>query len=219
VRSDTRQLTLLQYEIAHPPMPRLEKNELAEFYSLVHGLYPFESCVHRGDSGGVIETEGWVTIEISRDGFSYEERVRDDFQVVAKRSRDVFDLAKTHFDIRMFIVGGIMLRQTWPAPDEGNMSERLRDKALKLTPEQYEALGEDVGAGIHLVGGHGDDEMHMHWNLEVDPLYAEGTSLWVELRTHVMTPSTEIDGLSDALSQSYKFLDDNVARFVLGFLS
>ncbi len=216
---DARQLTFVRYELLHPQLPRLVANEVAEFYALVHGLHPFESCVHSGDSGATIETEGWVTIDISRDGFTFSERVRDDFSVVRKRAVDVFDLAKTHFEIPVYIVSSVVLRQTWPAPDQGDMAQRLRDKVLSLTPEQYELLGEDVSAGVHFVGTTTNDAGRMHWHLEVDPSLAESTTLFMELRSHFSAPHATIDGVGESLDTARNFLEDNATKFVMNLLS
>jgi len=219
MRPDARQLTFVRYELLHPQLPRLVGNEIAEFYALVHGLYPFESCVHSGDSGATIETEGWATIEVDRGGFIFSERVRDDFAVVRKRAVDVFDLAKTHFEVPVYIVSSVTLRQTWPAPDEGDMAQRLRDKALSISPEQYESLGENIGAGIHFVGTAPRDDGPMHWHLEVDPSFSESTTLFMELRSHFARPYDTIAGVGESLDAARDFLEDNATKFVMGFLS
>jgi hypothetical protein len=219
MRPESRQLTFVEYKLLHPPLDRFENSEVAEFYALVHPLHPFESCVLRGDSGGVIETEGWVTIDINRDSFSYSERVRDDFSIVRKRAVDVLDLAMAKFQIPVFVVRSITMRQVWPAPDEGDMAQRLRN-TLSLKPDHYEALGEDVGAGVHFVGTlHEDDDDALHWHLELDPFLPEETTLWVQLRAYFADPQTTADGLGEKLDSTRNFLEDNVTRFVLGLLS
>lgn len=217
MQPDVRRLIYVQYALLHPQLARLEGNELAEFYALVHDLHPFESCSHHADSGGTIETEGWATVEVSREGFSYQERVREDFSLVQKRAVDVFALAKAHFEIPVYIVQAVKLRQIWPAPADGDMAQRLRDQALALKSEQYEPLGETVGAGIHVVGT-GNDPFR-HWHLELDPSHAETTSLYVQLLMHFAEPHEAADGLTDSLKCAYDFLEDNVTKFVMGFLS
>jgi hypothetical protein len=212
-------LTLVRYELLHPPLDRFEHSEVAEFYALVHPLHPLESCILRGDSGGTIETEGWATIDIYRDHFVYSERVRDDFSIVRRRACNVFELAMAKFEIPVFIVRAVTLRELWPAPDEGNMAQRLRGN-LSLTPAQYEPLGTDVGAGVHFVGTLNEDEDNeLHWHLELDPFGAEEATLWVELRAHFRVPGTTADDLAGYLDASRNFLEDNVTKFVVGFLS
>lgn len=214
MRPDVKQLTFVSYEVVFPPLRRFRGNELADFYALLHGLHPLESCVHHGEFGGTIETEGWVSIEISRESIAYQERAREDFSVVKKRATDVFDLARTHFDVRFYLLSEVKLRQVWPAPAEENMAQRLR-KALGIAPEHYNHLGEDVGAGIHLSGNH---ESGMHWHLELDPYLPEETSLWLQLTAHFPEPGETIDALADGLQKSSEFLEDDVTKFVLGIL-
>ncbi len=215
MRPDIKQLTLVSYEVVFPPLRRFKGNELAEFYALLHGLHPLESCVHHGEFGGTIETEGWVTIEISRESITYQERTREDFSVAKKRATDVFDLARTHFEVPFYAVSEVKLRQVWPAPAEGDMAQRLR-KALGVAAEHYEHLGDNVGAGIHLFGN--DDSHDMHWDLELDPNLREATSLWVQLKAHFHEPGETIDALADGLQHVSEFLEDNVTKFVQGIL-
>lgn len=235
MRTDQRRLTFLSLRLLYPRLNRFS-NEIAEFLPGAREQYPFEHFHMDGDSGGVIETEGKRRLEIERETLYYQERVTDDISVVKRGVTDLLTLAFLHFEIPIVIVNQIELRQRWPMDlGSGSVGDAMREHALKLEPEHFAPLGQLQNVGLHLVGtvnpeqgddgkvteagpAEGDETSAFHWHLEVDPYQRIQEEFHIELRTHFSQPLEEAGQVADAIEASHSFLDDNVGKFISGFM-
>jgi hypothetical protein len=234
VNPERRTTTFLQFEIGYPPMlPELQRGRFAaavrEFYPRAGEYYPFESCVVEGVTQAVIETEGRRRLDIARYAMTYQERVTEAIESSIQHSVELMELALMHFEIPLFIVSEVVLRQRWGAAD--SVSDALRQHAIKLEDKHFEPLGRIDNAGIHLVGTLGehtheaeaegadvDDGPFLHWHLEVDPSQMDDNELFIELRTYFGEPQADSKGLADTLERTVAFLTQNVGQFIEGFM-
>lgn len=228
MRLDQRRLTFVSYRLAYPPLGRFA-NEIAEFLPRAREHYPFEHFHMDGDSGGVVESEGHKRLEIERDSLRYQEQVTEDFSVVRRNVVDLMALTLLHFEISVFLIGTVTLRQRWPMePGAPAVGDAMRDRALKLGPDHFAPLGPIENAGLHLVGTSSgeedndndeqDDVRELHWHLEIDPFQTSENDLYIQLQTYFAEPLTTAEQLGEALQASHNFLYDNVGKFVDGFM-
>ncbi len=237
MRLDQRRLTFLSFRLLMPTMDRFS-NELAEFLPRAREHFPFEHWHMDGDSGGVVETEGQKRLEVNRESVYYQESVTEDITVVSRNVADLLALTFLHFEIPFFAVQNIRLRQRWPLnPDSGSAGSAMRDRALKLEPDHFAPLGQVQNVGLHLIGTVGDspddgedDEdadsvseddgvaSSFHWHLEVDPFQRTEDELFIQLTAYFARPMMNADDLTQAVETTYRFLDDNVGKFVTGFM-
>jgi hypothetical protein len=226
MRLDQRRLTFVAYRLLYPRLARFQ-NEIAEFLPRAREYYPFEHFHMDGDSGGVVETEGRKRLEVEREGFQYQEQVTEDFDVVRMNIVHLMTLTLLHFEIPVFIVGRVTLRQRWPMePGAPAVGDAMRERALKLEPNHFAPLGSIENAGLHLVGttGGGEDDAdqeggrELHWHLEIDPFQTSDNDLFIQLETYFTGPLTTAEELGEVLQASHDFLYDNVGKFVDGFM-
>lgn len=233
MRLDQRRLTFLSFRLLMPTKDRFS-NELAEFLPRAREHFPFEHWHMDGVSGGVVETEGQKRLEVKRESIYYQESVTEDITVVSRNVADLLALTFLHFEVPFFAVQNIRLRQRWPLdPDGGSAGGAMRERALKLEPDHFAPLGQVQNVGLHLVGTVGDDPdddaadsvseddselSSFHWHLEVDPFQRTENELFIQLTVYFATAMMNAEDLAQAIGTTYHFLDDNVGKFVTGFM-
>jgi len=219
-------LTFVSYRLLYPSLDRFH-NEIAEFLPRAREYFPFEHFHMDGDSGGVVESEGRKRLEIERDRLSFQEQVTEDFDVVKINIVHLMTLTLLHFEIPVFVLRRVTLRQRWPMePGAPPAGEAMRERAIKLEPSNFEPLGPIENTGLHLVGSVGGEEdashqdggREFHWHLEIDPFQTSDNDLYIQLQTYFADPLTTAEDLADALQASHAFLYDNVGKFVEGFM-
>ena len=134
-----------------------------------------------------------------------------DIQIYKEKAIDIIKTFQGRTKVPVFLLQLVTLRALWPCEDGENASEVIRDRFLKISPEEFEKLERPfAGAGIRLNSPTPENV----FDFKIEPWFRDLKQIFIELRGEFPQPIQTLDIAEKRVDTVYQYLFNQISQFI-----
>jgi hypothetical protein len=198
-------------ETVYPPVMQMEKSQLTELYGSVNQRYHYSSFALI-PNGAVFSEQDISVCQVLRDRINFkEENLQANIQIYKEKVIEILKMAQTKFSIPVFFLQAITLRGLWACDKDINAAEFIRDRFLKIEPQELEILDRPVaGVGLRFNSPKPEET----FDFKIEPWFRDLKYLFIELRGEFPKPINTLELTERRVEQTYDYLFNKISNFI-----
>lgn len=190
---------------------QMEKNQLTELYGSINQRYHYSNFALI-QNGAVFSEQDISVCQVLRDRINFkEENLQANIQIYKEKAIDILKMTQTKFAIPVFVFQAVTLRGLWDCDPETNSADFIRDRFLKIEPQEVEMLERPLrGVGLRFNSPKPEET----FDFKIEPWFRDLKNLFIELRGEFLHPINNLELAERRVEQTYDYLFNKISGFI-----